>query len=280
MPLAAMAGATIGGSIISGLFGNSAANTQASAAEQAAQLEAQEQDKALAFQQQVFNTQQAEEAPWMNAGKGALTSLQSLLAPGGALTQQFGQFNAPTLEQAEQNPGYKFALEQGQQALQAGAAAQGNLLSAGTQKGLINYGQQAAQQDYQQVYNNALNAYQQNFNTFNTNQQNLFNRYASLAGLGQQATSTAGAQAGQGAANYGNILLGGGQQIGQDLQAAAYQTGSGYAALGNAFGGGLNNLAGLMSLKGFLSPSGGQSAAIQNFENNSNNFALQNLSGG
>lgn len=265
MPLAGIAAASIGGSLVGGLFGKSAADTQAQAAQQAAALEAQDQQKALQFQQQVFDTQQAEQQPWMNAGKGALTSLQGLLAPGGQLTQQFGQFQAPTLAEAEQNPGYQFALQQGEQALQAGAAAQGNLLSAGTQKGLVNYGQQAGQQDYQQVYNNALNAYQQNFNTFNTNQQNMFNRYASLAGLGQQAASTAGAQAGQAANNYGNLLLTGAQQIGLDKQAAAYQTGSGYAALGNALSNGLGNLAGLLSLKSILSPqasgSGGNIAA-------------------
>src|SRR6185437_897102 len=78
MPLAApliLGASSVGGGLISGLFGKSAADTQAQAAEQAAQLEAQEQDKALAFQQQVWGQQQANEAPYLQAGKGALTTL-------------------------------------------------------------------------------------------------------------------------------------------------------------------------------------------------------------
>ena len=264
MPLAAMAGATIGGSIISGLFGQSAASTQADAATQAAQLQAQEQDKALAFNQQVFNQDQANAAPYLQAGGKALSSLQGLLAPGGALTQQFGQFQAPTAQQAAQQPGYQFALQQGEQALQASAAAQGGLLTGGMAKALTNYGQQAGQQDYQQVYNNALNAYQSNFNTFNQNQANQFNRYASLAGIGQTQAGQLGSQAGGAASNNTSALLTGGAQIGQDVQNAAYQTGSGYAALGNAIGGGVSNLGTLLSLKSLLSPGAGISPD-QNF---------------
>ena len=249
--------------IIAGILGASAigggasilgASDQANAANNAAALEANEQSQALAFEKQVYGQQQSEEQPFIQAGTSALGTLQGLLSPGGQLTQQFGQFSAPTLTQAEQEPGYQFALQQGQQALQAGAAAQGNLLSSGTQKGLVNYGQQAAQTDYQQVYNNALAGYQQNFNTFNTNQANLYNRYAGIAGIGQQAAGTAGSLGGQAASTTANTLLTGGAQQAQALQNSAAATASGYVGAGNAVSGGLSNLGGLLSLQNLLSP--------------------------
>ncbi len=91
------------------------------------------------------------------------------------------QFTAPTIAQAEAEPGYKFALEQGLQGLERGAAARGSVLSGGTQKALNRYGAQAAAQNYGQVYNRAAGEYdtrRQNFmGNVGLGQQNYGNRY-------------------------------------------------------------------------------------------------------
>lgn len=252
MPVAALAAATIGGSVISGLFGKSGADTQAKAAQQAAQLQAQEQDKSLAFQQQEFAQQQANQAPYLKAGDSALASLSDLLKPGGQLMQAAPSFTAPTGVNEQNDPGYQFRLQQGQDALQKSAAAQGGLLTGGFARGLADYAQNDASNEYQNTYNRALQTYQTNYNAFQQNQANLYNRYAGMAGVGQQAVGQIGSEGGQAAANVGNTLLTGGAQVGQDLQNAAYQTGSGYAAVGNALGGGVSNLGTLVALKGLL----------------------------
>jgi hypothetical protein len=100
------------------------------------------------------------------------TALSQLATPTGATATQFTpppDFVAPTLAQAEAQPGYQFAEQQGAQTLQASALASGLGQSGGTAEALINYGQQAAETDYQNVYNNALSAqaqaYSQGSNT-------------------------------------------------------------------------------------------------------------------
>jgi len=142
------------------------------------------------------------------------------------------------LAQAEQNPGYQFALQQGTTALDKGAAARGNLLSGSEGTALQQYGQGLGEQNYQQVYNNAL----QNYNT----------NYQSLLGgsqLGQQAIGEQGQLGQAGAQNLAGIDLTGGLQQAQQVNNAANARASGYLgksaalngmvdSIGNTLGGG------------------------------------------
>ena len=233
------------GSLLSG-------SEQAGAAESAAQLQYQEQQNALNFQEQEWNQTQANEKPWLQAGQTALGTLSGLLStPGqGLLTP----FQAPTAAQAAAYPGEQFQLQQGEQAIQRSAAAQGGLLSGGTAKSLNNYAQNVAQGDYQNVYNNA-------FNTFQSNQTNQFNRLAALAGYGQQTAQTLGSQGQSAASNVGNIFLTGGAQQGQDIQNAAAATASGYTGAANALSGAGSNLSQLALLQQILGSTGANATA-------------------
>jgi hypothetical protein len=169
--------------------------------------------------------------------------------PPGFLAQTWNTpFVAPTAEQAEQMPGYKFQLQQGEQAIQNSAAATGGLLNGGTAKALDQYAQGLASTDYNNLFNQALTQYQQSYNIFNQNQANVFNRYADLAGLGQtsaQQLAGAGASAGS---NVGNILMGTGSQIGQQLNNAAAATASGYVGSANAYGNALGSIGNFASM--------------------------------
>ena len=78
---------------------------------------------------------------------------------------QYAAFHAPTWQEAYNDPGYQFALQQGQKALQGSAAARGMLNTSGTLKSLSNYNQQAAAQQYGNVYNRALQDYNVNYQT-------------------------------------------------------------------------------------------------------------------
>jgi hypothetical protein len=100
-------------------------------------------------------------------------------------------------------PGYQFRFEEGQRALDRGAAARGGLLSGGYGRKAIRYGQGFASNEYANVYN----------------------RIANIAGLGQ----TAGGQAGQ-TALYGAGMMG------NAAGNAGFARASGYAAQGDIWG--------------------------------------------
>lgn len=152
-----------------------------------------------------------------------------------SLDEQYGTpFAAPTDVTEQNDPGYKFRLQQGQQALERSAAAGGNLFTGGTAKDLASFGQDYASNEYNNVYNRSLGQYQQAYNIFQNNQTGQFNRLAALAGLGQTATSqltSAGANAG---AQVGNTLQTGAAQQSQQLNNAAAARGSGYVGSANA----------------------------------------------
>lgn len=84
MPPIVIAGAiAAGGSIAGGLISSSAANraaqTQAQSANYSAYLNKQAADEALAFQKQVYGTQQQQLYPWLQAGTSGIVNLASLL---------------------------------------------------------------------------------------------------------------------------------------------------------------------------------------------------------
>jgi hypothetical protein len=237
--------ASIGGAAIESSAAGNAANTQADAAKSAAQLQYEESQNALNFQEQEWNTDQSNLAPFLTGGTEGLSQLESLLGVGGNTNAPgYGSleegFTAPTLDQAEQYPGYQFGLQQGEGALTNSAAAQGKLLSGGTQEALDQYAQNYAENDYTNVYNQA-------FNTFETNQANQYGRLAALAGMGQSAASTLGAQGQQAANTVSNVDLTSGAQQGQDLQNEAAAEASGMIGSANAYSGALTSTSGNLS---------------------------------
>lgn len=264
------AAGALGSAAISSSAASNAASTQANAADQAAQLQHEDAQAALAFQKQEWETQQANLAPWLSAGKGSLANLDALLkTPGeGLLTPWTEQFQAPTLAQAENEPGYQFALQQGEGALQNSAAAKGSLLSSDTLEALNNYAQNSATTNYQNVYNRALQQYQQRYGIFENNQANTFNRLAALAGVGQTAATTLGSEGQQASNNVANTYLTSGAQIGQDIQNAAAATASGYIgsanAWGGAFGNSTNNLMNLYLMNQMFGGGGGGGLSLDN----------------
>jgi len=87
----------------------------------------------------------------------------------------FPDFKAPTLEEAQNAPGYQFGVQQGEQALQQSKAAQGLSRTGGTLKDILDYGRQAATQNYGNVFAQDLTAYGTNranaVGKYNTNYQ-------------------------------------------------------------------------------------------------------------
>lgn len=208
---------------------------------QAALSAAQSTDDPNYWYQTIKNRGAADGSDWnywlgrINQGDGAAAVKNGTVQPfqdGAAATQtpvgigdprlnaQVTPFVAPTFEQAQNEPGYKFALDQGLGAMQNSASAKGLLHSGATLKGLNDYASNSAAKNYNDVFNRALTTNQSANNTalgygnlglgvgnlgLNTQNQG-FNQglQTFLANTGQQNTQT-----NQGL-NYLQILAGAG----------------------------------------------------------------------
>jgi hypothetical protein len=176
--------------------------------------------------------------------------------------QGYGQtFQAPTDITMQNDPGYQARLALGTDAIQRSAAARGGVLTGGTAKALDTYGQDYASNEYNNVYNRALTGYDTNYNQFQQQQANQFNRLAAISGIGQ---TTAGqlSSAGQAASNnVSSNLLNTAQGMGQQLNNAAAANASGIVGSANAWGGALgntgNNLSQLLMLQQLQGAGGG-----------------------
>ena len=253
----------LGGGLLGGIGSIISANKQAEEERAALAIQQQEANNSLDFQKQEFNTQQANEQPFLKAGQGAVAQLSSLTnAPGqGLLANYPGSFTAPTAQQAQQTPGYQFTLQQGEQALDRGAAARGSVLTGGTGEAEQQYGQGLASQTYQQTYNNALTQYQQAYNQFQNNQANQYNRLAGLAGTGQVSAGQLGSTGQAAATNIGSINTNAGYQQGNTLQNLGSANASGYAGAFNNAGTALGNLGSYAQLSSLLNTPGGNTNA-------------------
>ncbi|WP_064534840.1 hypothetical protein, partial [Acinetobacter baumannii] len=162
-------------------------NKQAKAAQQAANQQYESTKYASDQQREMFDELRKDQQPYMQAGSDALKQLMGGMGADGRFMQTYiGQ-------DIYNDPSYKFRLNQGLDAVQSGAAAQGGLLSGATQKALNNYAQDFASQEYQNAYSR-----------FNADQTNQYNRLYNLVGLGQSAAAgvgNAGMQTSQAIAN-------------------------------------------------------------------------------
>ena len=200
MPL----GATIGSAVIGAGANLLGGNMQASAANNAANLNEQQ-----------YQQTRSDLLPYNKAGQTAtnalLKALPSLTAP-------------VTMDEAtlRQTPGYQFNLNQGLKSVQNGAAARGLGASGAALKGAAGYATGLADSTYQNQFNNAV-----------TNKLNAYNMLSGVSSLGENAAAQTGAYGTQAAANAGNALTNAGT-----AQAA------GLVGAGNSLVNGLNTYGG------------------------------------
>lgn len=177
----------------------SAANAQADAANRAAELS-----------QSQFALTRQDLAPWRAVGEDALYRQAASLgiiptAPGFDRNEIF-----------RDSPGYQFALDEGQKAIETSAAQRGMLQSGQTLKGLQDYGQNMADQRYQQYLNNL----------------------GLMSGTGQQTATQVGQFGAQSAGAQGAAA-----------QNAAQARASGYLGKADAWGQGLGDVAGYLGYR-------------------------------
>jgi len=124
----------VGSAVIGGIAAKSAADTQAGAINRATSVEQQRVDEE--------NRRYAEMQPFRTAQLGAVKDIQGLES--GAIDPQAA---------LEQDPGYKFRMQQGQTAFDRMLAARGFRLGGRGIKAAINYGQGVGSQEYGNLMN-------------------------------------------------------------------------------------------------------------------------------
>jgi hypothetical protein len=185
----------------------------ASAAKSAANTQAQASRDAAQMQQQQFGQLQQNLQPYMQAGQTGLGGLMGILGlPGGSNAGSAGgmanllstpfSFNPSDLENT---PGYQFTRDQALKAMNNQNSAQGLGLSGAQQKGLLQYASGLANQTYGDQYNRALQQFTANYGLASDQA----NRLAALAGMGQNSAAGMGNAGMQTATNMGNMLMGG-----------------------------------------------------------------------
>lgn len=199
-----VSGAIIGSGLLGAGASLYAANKQSEAA-----------GNALNFQQQTFNTNQAN----MKAAQG---SLQPYLDIGKNATYTLGQLtgtgnggNQPDYSSFFKDPSYAFAQQQGELGIERGANARGLNLSGGTLKDLATFNSGLASQQY----------------------GNYFNRLMQLSGIGQDATKT---NANLVTGNTSNNTTAAGQ-IGNTMMGQGQAQASGAIGVANAANGAIGN---------------------------------------
>jgi hypothetical protein len=216
------AAAAIGGALLSS---NSASN--------AADAQSASSANAIAEQRRQFDTNQANQAPYLAAGKQALGQYQN-------------EINTPTTAaDVMSDPGYAFGLSQGQTALDRKTAAAGGRISGAALKGADRYATDYATTGYNSAYQR---------------RQDRLNRLASLAGLGQTAT---GASAASGLAST-NAITG-------LMSSQGDATAANSLAQGNIWGNAVNQLGAIGSRwagqSGGLNGGNGYSSGGNNYAN-------------
>jgi hypothetical protein len=218
------------------------------AASQASDAATSASDRAAALQKEMFDKQLALSEPYRAAGVTGQNRLMELLGLGGNTgAAGYGQYAKDFgMADYQADPGYAFRLSEGMKQLGHQAAGRGGAVSGQTMKGIQDYAQNAASQEYQ----NAFNRYQ-------TNRTNQLAPLGSLMTSGQNAAAGAGAQAGSYGANVGNLYQQQGVNQGNALLAGTQATTSSYGDIAKLYGQTNPNFGSLFSSNVPMQPGGG-----------------------
>ena len=255
-----VAAAAVGGIVSAGsaAYGarqaKKASRAQVEAGNAASALEKESADKQLELQKQIWDKQQADQAPYLKQGQSAIRKLGSLMGgadpfesylqksglQGGldAYLKQKGVSNYGFLN----SPQYQFLQKQGQQALDRSAAARGMGYSGAQMKAAQQFGQGLASQQYDNEYNRAAKEYFNKYDQARGQFGDYYNRLAGIAQGGQQTAQSLGGMGGQYGQNVGGTLSSLSTQLQNNIGQLGNARASGYIGQANAITGGLQNI--------------------------------------
>jgi hypothetical protein len=213
----------IGGSALLGYMGS---RKQAKAAESASQLQYEATSDAAKQQREMFDILNAQQAPYREAGYGALNQINTMLPQ---FTKEFT--SADLIKNLD--PSYQFMLQQG-------LGATGQAMNVGGGGSNVDLARQRFAQEY------AKTGAQQAFNNYQSQQSNIYNRLSNLAGIGQAAQSQANTLGSNTANALSQLGIGGASALGAGQVGAANAMAGAYGGIGNA-----------LTLSSLLTPQGG-----------------------
>lgn len=184
----------VGVAVVGGVAQHQSARRGANASQQGTQMSIDEQRRQ-------FDLTRGDQKPFMDAGHNALARMQAL--------------NDGNFSQFYESPDYKFAMEQGIQGLDRGAAARGRLYSGGADADRMKFSSGLASQNYNSFYN----------------------RLQSMAGQGQTTASGLGSLGMGMANNIGNLHMGNAANRASSYQ----QQGDAWGQTAAGIGGMVNN---------------------------------------
>jgi hypothetical protein len=197
--------AILGGAVL----GLGASAMQASSQRSAASKQADAAQYAADQQREMFNLVNEQQAPYREAGYGALTRIGELLP---SLTTPI------TAEEIRSQPGYEFAIEQGTGAARANmnVGGGGSNVDRAAQKFAIDY-----------TVGTALPSAM-------AQRTSIYNTLAGIAGIGQTGTQQTGAAAMSAGTNIGQAAIGGASALGAGQIGSANAYAQGLSGIGNA----------------------------------------------
>jgi multidrug efflux pump subunit AcrA (membrane-fusion protein) len=207
MPL----GWALAGSAALGFLGS---QSQASAARDAASTQLQGTREAAQQQREMFDILNKQQAPYREAGYGALSKINTMLP-------QFTRTFTPADLTANLAPNYEFMKQQG-----LGATAQGaNVASPGSNVDLAKtiFAEKFAQGSYQDALTN-----------FRNQQTDIFNRLSGIAGIGQTAQGQSQNLGSATSTNLANLATGGANAIAGGQIGSANAQAAGLQGIGNS----------------------------------------------
>ena len=229
----------VAGATVVGTVGGAAISSRAS--KKAAKAQAASADRASEIQQENFEQTRKDLMPYKQAGDTSLSQLMGQMGSNGYFNQSYkgDKFNF------QADPSYAFRQQQGLDGIQSQAAAQGGLLSGATLKALNEYNSNLASQEYGNAFNRWQSTDNNNYERFNADQTNRYNRLSNLVGVGQNAAAQVGNAGAQTAQAVANNTMSGANSI------AAGQVGS-----ANAWSGAANNLGSMAAAYGIMNKKG------------------------
>lgn len=230
------------GNLASGLGSFVGGQSQARAAQRAADEYNRLMREGLDFQRGVYDTAKGQYEPYIQAGTAGLgdyqAAVQGFEKP--EFTYQQQDFNLGNWK----DPGYDFRLSEAEKLIQGSAAAKGGALGSGALKSLQTRGQDMASQEYQNAYDRWLKDSQLRYGQaadqygrdigFQT--QNI-SQLGDLAGIGSQAIGNLGTLG----SGVGNSMMTGLGNMGDALGTARTAQGNANAAGWNTLGSGLSD---------------------------------------
>jgi len=208
-------------SAIGGITGDILGGTQVSGGMTAAQ------NAQNAAYQQAIQSLQSNFSPYAQMGQSLIGAGQNLAtAPAIAPTIGTQPFN---YQQYMNTPGYQFALQQGQQGINAALASQGKLGTGQNATELADYNQGLASQYYQQAFNNMLSQNQAAFGQGLASQSQQVQNLLPFLNLGYNASTGLGS-------GLANLYTGQGQMQGNYALGQAQNRAAMYGGITNQLG--------------------------------------------